>query len=201
MKKLYCLMKVIIMVKLYMVNIIFYYVNILYIKKGLFNGYGLITFGKNNDFNKKNLPKIYGKFDNGYFIGKGKIILSDGTNFEIDEFHGGWKFGKYSVFSIFKNEYYEKKKEIIKWNGIELISENYFNNHTTSIISPLIQQETIKKRIDDHLLELYNILNTFKWIEYHTLIFKPFLESEIYPFEYVDKEEKEIFSSIDKKEF
>jgi len=185
-------------------------------QNGLMHGDGALSFpkpysdGQQDNQTNLHLPKIIGKFEEGYFRGgaNSKIILSDGSIAQVENFEDNWQLSNYKAnakFQIFKSDLASNKetdpilssKREVRWDGTELQllqpsgTPIEFIKHSLSYnTSKDSSNKTIFDfpRVEDlPLYELYEVLQCLKWIEFHVHFSKGFLEAELYTFQQADK--------------
>lgn len=144
-------------------------------KDGVMHGNGVIHFEHGN---------ISGNFEDGQLKGGATFTLRDGTKATVEHFKDDWSF-TYSA-----NATLVSSVGTFEWNGNSVqwkekgIERSIGDLHRS--ISNLTSSSTVGEKTLVHLLEQ---LTCLKWIEFHLSFSKQFVESDVFPFEYVDTED------------
>jgi len=94
---------------------------------------------------------------------------------EVEDFRDSWTMNTYKASAWITTKIGGTLKRY-QWDGTKLQQDSN-NGDNTSNINPQ---------------EIFDILNSLKWFQFHFIFSKPFLESEIYTFDYVDHDATKI---------
>jgi len=154
-----------------------------FVFEGFMDGEGVITFAKSG-------RRLNGKFREGRLHGSADITLQSGEAVKVEEFKDNWALGTYTAQASLTTTLHGKLKWL-EWDGsiLRMTEEKVMVN------SPSLQEinSSITHLSLDEIRtqEIYDILNALKWFEFHFIFSKPFLETDIYPFDYVEEDVKE----------
>jgi len=155
-----------------------------FVLEGLMDGEGSLTFGKSG-------RRLSGKFREGKLHGPAEITLQSGEIVKVEEFTDNWALGTYTAQSSLTTTF-DGKLKWLDWDGSTLrmeeediiVNSPSLRGLNNSSITELSSEENRSQ-------EIYDILNALKWFEFHFIFSKPLLESEIYPFDYVEEDIKD----------